>query len=169
MRIITKNIYRFDELSEEAQARAISDYRENMEHYFLGEDMMERLSELLTEHNIYGVDTQVRYSLGYSQGDGASFIGDIEYKGYRADITPNQWGNHYQHSRSVSVAEMLHLETNEDAPDELYKELEGIVEHIGDALAKYGYDWLERAESDEAIIDEILANEYEFYEDGGRL
>lgn len=162
-------VYTVDELNTEARERAIEDARNGEWEYgleWLGDAMMEQLSELLEKHKIYGVDTQVHYSLSYCQGDGASFTGDIEWGAWRATIEKNHWGNHYSHSKSVSVTEMTSIKTDKEAPEATMKKLEAIVESIGDELEKYGYDCIEDATSDETLLENLRANEYEFYKNG---
>lgn len=167
MRQITTNVYTFDELSDEAKQKAIEWYREGLEYNYLEDQMQDELTEhLLPKYKITPIDVTVRYSLSYSQGDGASFTGDIEWGAYRATIATNQWG-HYSHSRSVSVTELNSLKTDKDAPATKWAELEVIIENIGGELAKYGYSEIEYQASEDVCIEMIQANEYEFNDDGG--
>ena len=162
-------VYTCDELTKEAQTRAIDDYRQSEWEtglYGLEEDMTEELHRLLKQHKITPVNVTVRYSLSNCQGDGASFTGDIEYKAWRATVGANHWGHHYMHWNSVDVSEMTSMKTDKEAPDETLRELDQIVHDIGRELEKYGYDCIEDALSDETIIDTINANEYEFTIDG---
>jgi len=162
-------VYTFDELSEEAQAVAIENKRQYEYEYgyeWLEDDMTYYLGELLAENNITDKGVTARYSLGYSQGDGASFVGDIEYKGYRATIATNQWGSHYSHSKTVDVKEMNSLKTDKDAPDKKWAELQNLVEAIGNDLEKYGYDCIETNQSDENIIELLSNNDQEYNKDG---
>lgn len=159
-------VYTFDELSKEAQQKAIEDYREGMGFPLLEEDMTDQLHTLLKKNGITPVDVQVRYSLGYSQGDGASFTGDIEWKSWRADVGKNHWGHHYAHWNSVDVVEMTSLKTDKEAPQETYDKLDDIVHSIGRELEVIGYKIIEEGRSDKNITELILANEYEFYENG---
>lgn len=168
MRIVETKVYSYSELSEEAQEVARDWYREHDDMPFLYEDMEYRLGELFKEYGITDKGTQLHYSLSYCQGDGASFTGDIEWKAWRATIGQNSWGNHYSHSKTVDVKEMNSLKTDKDAPDETWGKLQEIVEEIGDKLAKHGYEVIEHLRSDENVEDLILANEYEFLEDGTR-
>lgn len=88
MKTITREyqLYTFDELSQEAKDKARAKYNENNEYYFLGDNMAERLHELLEENKIKDLNdtskagtkpTPVFYSLSYSQGDGAMFEGNF--------------------------------------------------------------------------------------------
>jgi hypothetical protein len=162
-------VYTFDELSDDAKQTAIEHHRDFINDTmgdFLEVDMDDKISELFKQYKITPVNIQLRYSLGYSQGDGASFTGDIEWGAYRATIGTNHWGIHYQHSKTVDVKEMNSLKTDKDAPDKKWSELQNIVETIGNELAKYGYDCIETQLEDENVIDSIKINEYEFNEDG---
>ena len=69
---ITTDIFTFDELSPEAQARAIeshrqTDYENGEPLYFFADNAAERAAE----KGFKNIDLQ--YSLNYSQGDGLSF------------------------------------------------------------------------------------------------
>lgn len=166
VRTIETKVYKFNELSDEAKLVAIEGYREGLQYDSLEEFMREELIEnLLPKYGITPNGVQVRYSLSYRQGDGASFTGDIEWDGYRATIETNHWGIHYSHARSVDVKELNSLETDEDAPDEKWAELQGIVEKIGKELERFGYEEIEYQSSDETIIN-CLVDDYEFYTDG---
>lgn len=171
MRTITTEhkLYTLDELSEEARAKAIGDRRQDEWEWgmeWLPDDMQYKLDELLEEHGIYGVDTELHYSFSYSQGDGASFTGDIEWKSWRATITKNQWGTQYSHWNSVYINEMTSLKTDKEAPEDTQDKLLAIIHDIGKELERYGYDCIETYTSDENIA-ELLQDE-EFYENGRR-
>lgn len=171
MRTITTEhkLYKLDELSEEARAKAIEDRRQHEWEWgmeWLEDDVRYKLEELFEEHGITDVDTTLHYSLGYSQGDGASFTGDIEWKAWRASITKNHWGTHYQHWNSVHIDEMTSLKTDKDAPEDTQDKLLAIVHDIGKELERYGYDCIETYTSDENIKE--LLQDDEFYEDGTR-
>lgn len=166
MRIIKTTLYTFDELTKEAQEKAINNYREYQDFPWLETDMNNRLEELLLENKITSIDVRVRYSFGYSQGDGASFIGDIEWGAYRATITTNSLGSHYTHSKTVYVEKLNSLKTGRDAPAKKWAELQAIVKKIGDELEVFGYDIIESESSDEAISEVLRDSENEFTEDG---
>lgn len=166
----THKVYTLDELSDEARERAIEDYRQSeWEHGFtyLEEDMRWKLDELLKQNKIEDRGTELRYSLSYCQGDGASFTGDIEWRGtWRARIGNNSYGWHYSHWNTICIEEMTSLRTDKEAPDETQDKLLDILHDINKELERYGYDCIEDATSDETIIETIKANEYEFYENG---
>lgn len=163
-------VYNFDELTDEAKQKALENHRqfeyETLDTW-LEDDMDYKLGELLKENNIKSLKTDIRYSLGYSQGDGASFTGDIEYNDtWRATIGNNSYGYHYSHWNTVCIEEMTSLKTDEEAPAETEDKLLDIIHDINKELKRYGYARIDDATSDEQIIESIEANEYEFYEDG---
>lgn len=166
MRTITTKVYKFNELSDEAKEQATEAWRDGMDYPYLEEAMQDQLEYLLEKYKVTPIDVQVRYSLGYSQGDGASFTGEVEFGAYRATISTNYYGNWYSHSKSVSVSEMTSKKTDKEAPDATYAKLEKIVETIGDELEKFGYEEIEYEQSDDVIAELLLANDYEFNEDG---
>ncbi len=78
MRTIKRNIYSFNELSTKAKAKAIHDYKElsQDDFYFESEYVIDTWKEKL--ENIGFTSPDIDYSLSYSQGDGASFVSDID-------------------------------------------------------------------------------------------
>lgn len=162
-------VYTIDELSEDARARAIEDYRQSIWESGLDDleyEMELKLEELFEQHGITDKGTQLRYSLSYSQGDGASFTGDIEWKAWRATIGTNYWGVRYKHWNSVEISEMTSIKTDKDAPQATEDKLMDIIHEIGKALERFGYDYIECITSDETILENIRANKYEYYSDG---
>lgn len=168
MRTITHTVYTYDELSPEAQAKARDWYRDGEEYEWLGEYMREELDTLFEQYKITDAGTELRYSLNYSQGDGASFTGDIEWGVWRVSVVTNHWGIHYSHSRSVRISSMTSMNTDREAPRHKIDELETIIEAIGDKLEKAGYDYVEACDANDAVAENIRANEYEFYADGSK-
>lgn len=163
-RTIETTVYKFDELSEDAKQVAIDEYRDGVMYEDLEIFMNDELYNLFDKYKIEDMGTTVRYSLSYSQGDGASFTGDIEWRGYRATIETNQWGVYYQHNKSVHVTEMSSIKTDKDASSKMIEKLQAIVETIGQELEEFGYGEIEYADSDENIIEQL--SDCEFKEDG---
>lgn len=160
-------VYTFNELSDEAKQKAIEDYRDGLMFDSLEEIMHEELTEvLLPKYKIKPVEVDVHFSLGYSQGDGASFTGDIEWGAYRATIGKNHWGMYYSHAKSVDVKELNSLKTDKEAPDKKWAELQAIVQTIGEELGKHGYTEIEYQSSDAVISDYLSSPDYEFTVDG---
>ena len=80
----TINIYTFDELSDDIKEKVLNKFREQNDYHFLEENLKEELNDKLQAKNITETgETSLRYSLGNSQGDGLSFIGDFEFRGLR--------------------------------------------------------------------------------------
>lgn len=77
MRKIEKiiNVYKFDELSESAREKALTDRMEIEKNIYcyccLKSDMEEKAKELLDKYFKGAIFNNVYYSLGYCQGDGA--------------------------------------------------------------------------------------------------
>lgn len=159
-------VYTFDELSTEAQARAIEDHRNGMDYPFLTDDMSYRLEELLAENKIkYEFTPNVYYRLAYSQGDGAMFEGTVNWKQYT--VTIKQSG-HYYHENSKNLD--IDLTNGNNISMAVYERVESEFNEIYVAickeLARYGYSIIEDATSDESISTYLTEMEYEFYEDG---
>lgn len=143
-------------------------------------------------------EPDIRWSGFSSQGDGASFVGSYEYAkgsskairaefgtdeklwaiadgltelqkkhGYKLQATIEQSG-HYVHKYSMSVDLYTHTvgksETFADAEKELLELMRDFAQWIYYGLEEeYTYRM-----SDEAVDESIIANEYEFTEDGKR-
>lgn len=168
MRTIEKTVYKYNELLESAQARAREWYVENVCHDdmpFLSEDMQYRLDELLKQYKIKSDNARPQYSLSYCPGDGATFIGDIKWRAWQAEIGVN--GN-YVHERSFQIWNAESVKTGKDITDKAYRELHDIIVKIGEELAKHGYNVIESMQEDEYVAEMLTVNEYEFYEDGTR-
>lgn len=76
MRKITKTIYTFDELSDEAKEKAINSFREDpIDFEFEADAVIEYWKDRLQE--IGFEDAEIAYSGFYHQGEGASFTSDI--------------------------------------------------------------------------------------------
>lgn len=193
---IEHKIYTFNELSEDAKAKARDWYREgNSYDSFYSECVIEDAKEAAA---CFGLDIDKVYFSGFwSQGDGACFEGRYRYKaGWREalkayapkDETLQRIGEalqhaqrkhfytleantkhrgHYYHSGCMSIE----VENREERGRNIgYQETE-----ISDALRGFA-DWIYRRleedydyhNSDEAIDETIEANGYEFTEDGAR-
>lgn len=168
MRTITTKVYTFDELTDEAKAVAIEKYRESEDFPFLSDDMHERLGELLIKYKMKSDDAHVFYSLSYSQGDGAMFTGTIEYKSWLIEVS--HWGGMYYHFNSKTIDSITSIKTGETPSDKVYSrvfhEFEPLYVKLCKELEQWGYDYIESATSDEVITDTLMANEYEYTEDG---
>lgn len=208
-RTIETTVYQYDELSEDAQAKARDWYREVSSDDFSTFGTESVIDHAVEMGRLLGIeiDTHTVRLMGggtrqeptvywqlYSQGSGASFSGRYEYhKGavraikrevptdtdlqeiattlqaiqsrhfYRVSARMTHRGNSvHEHSVSIDV-----YVGDEDAP-------EATSEAITDALRNF-MRWIHRnlereheyQNSDEVVVDNIRANEYEFDEDGG--
>lgn len=193
-RTLETTVYSFEELNEAAQEKAIQRYREadplDYEWWdFVYEDA-KRLGALI------GIEIDRIYFSGFwSQGDGACFEGSYSYKKggvkalkceapldeelhkvaadlqevqrrafYKLEATVTHTGRYYhEHSTSIHVFGER-ARWAEDAEEE------GISEALRDFMC-WIYSYLESEyeylTSDEAIRETLIANEYEFDEDGG--
>lgn len=193
MKTIEITLYKFDELSEEAQKKAIEKKRQlNWEYgdslMFFEEDCKERLKE------IGFINPVVQYSLSSSQGDGLSFSADgysklndivlgvlgAHHAKIAEFITDNislriqgNTGRYCYASRTDIDIELGYYSNNEtplvnDAISAIQERLTDIYIDACKELEKDGYSTIEYEDSDEAIKEMLIANEYDFTEDGER-
>lgn len=93
MRIEQRNVYTFEELSEEAKKKAIEEYRENgmsdneWENRNITETTEETIKEKFGNETIS--DLEVNWSLNSRQGDGVSFTGTINGDSKTIDVMLN--------------------------------------------------------------------------------
>lgn len=195
MRIAETKVFTFDELSQEAKEVAIEKQRqwqyEYGEYLHFFQDTCE---EHIMRAGFNGIKLQ--YSLSYCQGDGLSFSAesydnleqiylDILGKGKEktakilADNTTFQAkGNDGRYCFASKSDIDMYLEnwnsainvTDTDNIDEVIEVALSRVEDIYMELCKeledMGYAEIEYQNSDEVIIENIKANDYEFTEDG---
>ena len=198
MRTETIKIYKFEELSEKAQEKAIEKFHDINTHY----DWWEHVYEMYKEDET-GFDIDKRYISGFaSQGDGAMFEGspnedilNFITPGYNNQQYQKNWSRviklikngdiniygsfkhhgHYYHSKSYS--DNLDAEMTNDWYGKNYSNIEDICEdilyeireHYEDICNKIYHSLEQEYEyytSREAIEESIIANEYEFTEDG---
>ena len=171
---LTINRYNFNELSPDAQKRAIEDIRKvennNFPDFLLEEAMEEKASELLYgNYEISNKDLKVYYSLSYSQGDGVAFAGEIfasdkpnltlPVNCHRVQITHS---GHYYHEYSFNV-ELFDAEYEEiDGGEIVLEELRDICRQ----LARYGYKWIEDYLSDDSLKERLIDAGEVFTESG---
>lgn len=190
-RTIRTKVYKFSELSKEAQKVAIekerNDFYEYGEPLFMFEDYCE---EKAKEYGFY--DCKFQWSISYSQGDGLSFSGRIDAADLIKMAMPNVKrsiatvlannitieikGNTSRYAYAAkSDVDLWMDEYNREHPnlqklvDELRTYLEDLYMQICRELEKEAYSWIESENEDSAIIDRIEANEFEFTQDGRRF
>lgn len=167
----TITLYEYSELTPEAKKKAHKEWLEgSFDEYGLAVHLDNLISELLEQYNIKPCgNTQyakIRYSLGYSQGDGVMFEGSFQWGDFWLSI--KHFGR-YAHcysktlqiddARTAEGLKVLNLEKAE-------RDFEKIYQTICNKLEKAGYAYIEDMESEGAFIEACNANEYTFREDG---
>ena len=189
MRKVNIELYQFKELSEEAQKRVIENMQED--DSFLMYDWYSWVYDEFKSkmYQKYMCNVNDIYFTGFwSQGDGASFSGYViieEYlkatkqiskyanlRKYLEQYTPSvdirQSGNYY-HSNTMSFYDEDFTEATEKQQDQLYKimdEIEEVMKQEADDLYRELEQEYEYQTSDEAIAEQLINAEYEFYADG---
>ncbi len=173
MRTIEIQAYQFSELSEEAQERAMQWYRNGQ---CIDLDL-EHCKEILIENGY--LNPKIEYSGFCSQGDGASFMADIDtgefllgkyhsLNGVDFELKIVSINSHYCHERTKRIEAFIYHATEEQI--KLITELETELELSRYELCRTIYNWLEAdydyQTSDEYITECLIANEYEFDETG---
>jgi len=190
---VNYNTFKFEELSEKSQEKAIDTYRENKAQWdseFIFECTLEDWKEKLEG---MGFLAPKIYFSGFScQGDGACFeaecdlteiIKHVDTKTYRhlieliddnqisCSIESTSYANHYNHERTRYI-EIENPFWHERCPraNALGKRLREELEEFRYDLAHQIYVSLEKdwdyAMSDECIKEDIECNELVFLEDG---
>ena len=168
MKEYTVRRYSFNELQGEAREKAVTEMRQLLS----AADFSYELEEYLTEC----VDTavggsneglEVHFSLSYCQGDGVALYGRLdrdeapdlswpEGASY-AQLTRNQWSNHYSHYNSFNV-EVFNAEDEEVEVGYIEEQLRDLCRQ----LARDGYNFIEGVSSEEAAL-EMLAEAGEVF------
>lgn len=190
MREKVTKVYEFDELSDEAKEKARAWYRESAFGYDWYDSVYE---DAKTCGALIGIDIEKIYFSGFSsQGDGACFEGEYRYKKgalkaikehapkdtelhniamelqkeqrkyFYSLVAHTKQRGHYHHSGC------MHVDT-QDQYGEI--DLDGIKDQLR-YFADWIYSQLEKEydflNSDAEVDESIIANEYEFTEEGER-
>jgi hypothetical protein len=191
-RQITKTVYQFDELSPEAQERAIEQWQEHGMDYEWYDCIYSHVKEI---GNLLGIEIDNIYFSGFhSQGDGACFTGyysfrrgavkavkeyapqDKELHQIAQDLhainakcfynlsAHVKHGGHRSHASYtvINVEDSRYYRPTEEAKDALSEVLRDFMHWIYRLLEKE----YEYQTSPEYIAEMFMANEYEFYENG---
>jgi len=172
---MTKNIkaYEFEELDDETREKIVQreiDRRRKHGDPSLPDFLKQTLKREIENHDFleqgdYGSDLELYYSLGYSQGDGASFEGSLEF----TDEENQMWyvtikrKGHYYHKNTMKVstveaaAETEEHYNFEDMTRQEIVELEqevgavalDVARGIADDIKELGYDAIDEYESEE--------------------
>jgi len=152
MRLETTSIYQFSELSDSAKDKAIAELSDiNVD----GEYWFDHISEELLEYGAYLLEFDIsRGTIGIDFGDLRDFASKVmESHGNQTDT----------YILSMNFLNDLLVACSEDTIEEASREY---ANAISQEYLKILRDTCEYATSDEAIIETIIANEYEFLESG---
>jgi len=191
-RKVTLEVFKFEELSETAQTLAIQKYRES-NHIFM-EPFNEGAIEKIKEAGF--TEPKLQYSLSYCQGDGLSFsaekytkledlfnevLGEGKKKTAKVlaeNCTTVMSGNTNRYCYASRSDIDVYLENytssynKSDRMDEVVNKvmtkLEDLYLKLCKQLENDGYADIEYQDSDESIKETLIANEYEYNEDGTR-
>jgi hypothetical protein len=159
MRTIRTKVYFFNELSEKAKQQAVKKLSEISLNYDWWANTYEDAEYIGLKITSFNLDRN-RHATG-------KFIQDAQYTANKILI---EHGKNCETYKTASLFIQERGKLNIDEQDEELKELE--TEFLNDIVEDYSiilqneYDYLQ---SDEAIIETIEENGYEFQEDGTRL
>ena len=186
MRTTTIKIYKFNELSDKAKAKVLEEFRTfNVDFEDWTDYIIMEFKAIIEDYGIN--DVEVLYSGFGSQGDGASFTANVDIKKYiettgtkgmenllkdmangcEPSISIKQKG-HYVHEYT------MYTDSETGGLDDLalaeFDQLEKDILLFAQSKAKELYRQLQKeyedATEDNAVIESIELNEYEFTEDG---
>lgn len=190
MRTVQIELYKFDELSEEAKERAIEQERNNIYEYGLQHvtDMLnESFKEELKELSI--IDVALTWDCSYSQGDCFNISGKVDtynIDNFLTKIGLEQYADLSKHIYRISIKEnTVYLEQDIDINSddeigeiieekisaklyELEEEIQERITELARDLHKRAYEAYEYETSNDNIIDSLKINEVEFTENGER-
>ena len=192
--VITRTLYNYNELSQQAQEKAIENlYNINVDHEWY-DYTINNWKEKLEKIGFEGVE--IFFSGFSSQGDGACFDGyvsidkitqftkDKEYKHLNYAIDKNlveieginvktSYANHYSHEKTRYFELTAHyynyngkINRIENLIEKLEKEIENLRYNLSCELYQELNKDYDYLTSKEAIIETIEANEYEFTKEG---
>lgn len=155
MRTIEQTIYTFDELNDDAKERARAWYREDLDYPWFGE-VMDSLKDFCSEFGVKVLD----YSMGETRNEyiktdatNANFRG-LKVKGFDREAMPT--GFLFDSELRYTFADEF-----KRTGDALYA-FQQALEQLLLAVRKD----IEHQYSDECVDDMLIANEYEFTEEG---
>lgn len=177
-RTVRTKVYKFNELGDKAQQKAIEWYRETGFDYEWHELNIESWEDDLRERGF--MKPKIYFSGFSSQGDGACFTCEYidfklflegKYNKYKeadlnAYITHN---SHYYYATSTTVilSEGGDLEDNDH--DEIEQAIKDERERLGNEIYKSLEDEWDYLNTNAQIAETIQNNEYEFTQDGRRF
>jgi hypothetical protein len=160
---IVYEVFKFNELSKEAQEKAHENYLKDIDYPFLEEYLNDYAMELLKENKIkIEGELKVMYDLSYSQGSGSQLNGLFRIG--KRNIRIKQSGHYYYHERAIEYSE-FNDEGEEYETNKHYDDFQNIFKQI----TKEGYNYIDNENSIETFKDLCEANEYEFLASGKRF
>ncbi len=196
MRIKEIKIYTFEELSKEAQKKAINDFRSNNDYHIESQFITENMEETVIEKTCKTIqDLKISWSLNYCQCDGVSFTGEIygyneNFIKFLENIYNGEVPKNIKRIANAIIIKFKRINTfstheitvdteieltgkylgNIDRIEKLIEDLEKSIEvwriDLCYALETQGYAELDHYNSDEYITEELSNNCYEFLEEG---
>lgn len=181
MRTIRTKVYKFDELTPDGKKKAIQNLSNINTDYDWYEFLIEDLETQLDEIGFEGA--KIAFSGFSSQGDGASFDATINLEKFTTNkrllslarecdfrIDKTSFANHYSHEKTRfveynAIGSKRHTRINE-ALQNLSNEIEALRLSKSKEIYRTLEEDFEYRTSEEAIIETIKANEYEFYANG---
>lgn len=194
-RIMETTVYTYDELSEKAQARAREWFARLVAEMWDADDTLAEYAAMLTRIGVTLDKGGISYSGFSRQGDGASFTGHYSYadgamaavadwpndaklrdtvaslealqnvNGYELSASLTRGNAHYSHEFTVAI-DVVKGPDDEPATgaakDDVIESMRDLMRWVYKAL-ETEYDY---RQSDEAVVEGIRANEYEFTADG---
>jgi hypothetical protein len=193
MQTVTIELFKFNELSEAAKETAIEQYRNSIGDvlWYFSDDIKEQLRE----ENITLEKNGLQYDLSHCQGDGLSFAGDFDVLKMVKMALPNlsekrqniidkciyslySSGNtgHYCYASKNDIdIEYNYSSWDSNRYYNLTALCEIVVEFTKDyyidlcnKFEKQGYAEIEYQYSNEAIVENIIENDYQFFTIDGK-
>ena len=188
MRTVRTKVYKFEELSKEAQREAIQNFRNiNNSDDFWFDAILEGFINQLEEEGF--LNSTIEFSGFWQQGDGLCFDAKVNVSKFATTtneirvsklidfgfideftIEKTSFANHYSHEKTRYIDYSICNGNN------LNNELEKLCNKIELKrlnLCREFYSILEKdycfLESDECVKETIIANEYEFLKDGTKF
>lgn len=182
-------VYKFDELSDEAKERSIQNYREHDDLYHVTESLSDLFHDALVE---LGFSDYVKayWNVGYSQSDNAEISRSVwRYDRETVDRFIDQWKipalvdvaeqwKAYNEAREtpvlISIGSRIWGFNAVMTDDEMEILVEGdeetesleILRDLESAIYRIARDEYEYQHSDEVITEPLVANDYDFTENG---
>ena len=181
MRVLEINAYQFSELNDKAKEKVLERYRHMNVQDDWYEWTKENWVEKLKENGFF--ETKIEFSGFHSQGDGASFTGEIdiskmletfpEFKSLEMDkinLGIRDLNSRYVHEHTKRVCgEYDEWETPTEA-NILFESFKETIEQFRHDLCQDIYSDLQKEyeylTSDESVIEGLSQCDFEFYEDG---